>query len=55
MKKLNIIYEDKNLLVIDKPPKQLTIKTNKNEIPKSITPLENVAVSTNLAPASAEL
>ena len=31
MKKLNIIYEDKNLLVIDKPPKQLTIKTNKNE------------------------
>ena len=31
MKKLNIVYEDKNLLIVDKPTKQLTIKTNKQE------------------------
>ena len=31
MKKLNIIFEDKNLLIVDKPAKQLTIKTNKQE------------------------
>ena len=32
MKKLNIIYEDKNLLVIDKEANILTIGTNKNKI-----------------------
>ena len=31
MKKLNIIYEDKELLVIDKPSGQLTISTDKNK------------------------
>ena len=31
MKKLAIIYEDKNLLIVDKQAKQLTIRTNKKE------------------------
>ena len=31
MKKLNIIYEDKEILVVDKEPKQLTIATQKKE------------------------
>ncbi len=31
MKKLNIIYEDKELLVVDKEPHQLTIATEKRE------------------------
>lgn len=31
MKKLDIIYEDKELLVINKPPKTLTIATEKNK------------------------
>lgn len=32
MKKLNIIYEDKELLVVSKPTKQLTISTTKDSI-----------------------
>ena len=31
MKKMHILYEDKNLLIIDKPAKQLTIATEKNK------------------------
>ena len=31
MKKLNIVYEDKHLLIINKPAKLLTISTNKNQ------------------------
>ena len=31
MKKLNIIYEDKELLVVEKEPKLLTIATDKKE------------------------
>ena len=30
-KKLNILYEDKNLLIVDKPPKLLTIATSKEK------------------------
>ena len=31
MKKLDIIYEDKELLVVNKPTKKLTIATEKNK------------------------
>ena len=32
MKKLNIIYEDKEILVVNKPAKLLTVATDKEEI-----------------------
>lgn len=32
MKKMDIIYEDKELLVVNKPAKELTIATNKQEV-----------------------
>ena len=32
MKKLDIIYEDKNILVVNKPSKMLTISDNTNAL-----------------------
>ena len=32
MKKLNIIYEDKDILVVNKPAKLLTVATDKEEM-----------------------
>ena len=31
MKKIHILYEDKNVLIVSKPSKQLTIGTEKNK------------------------
>ena len=31
MKKIHILYEDKNILIVDKPSKQLTVGTEKNK------------------------